>query len=86
MIHGNQNPIFGILQTILILVLGFLFVFKFSDIRTKTTHFECPQCSSAFKLSRLQFAFALKRNFYERLVTCPVCGYRDWMPIINDPN
>lgn len=76
--------IMGLIQTIIFLALAFFFVYKYSDVRTKTTHFECPACGLAFKLSKLSFAFALKKGFYLRLVTCPACGYRGWMEIIKD--
>ena len=82
---NQENPIFGLIQTILIIILAFLFVYKYTDIRTKTTHFVCPRCGTCFKLSRWAFAFALKTGFVnERIATCPVCGYRGRMPIVND--
>lgn len=82
---NQANPIAGLIQTIVIFVLGFIFVYKYSDIRTKTTHFVCPRCGCSFKLSKLSFAFALKTGlFNERIVTCPDCGYRGRMPIVND--
>jgi DNA-directed RNA polymerase subunit RPC12/RpoP len=75
----------GLFQSILILILAFVFVYKYSDIRTRTTHFVCPHCSSRFKLSKLNFAIAFKTGkANERLVTCPVCGHRDRMSILND--
>ncbi|PGM57370.1 hypothetical protein [Bacillus sp. AFS053548] len=75
----------GLFQSILILILAFVFVYKYSEIRTRNTHFVCPRCSSRFKLSKLNFALAFKTGkVYERLVKCPVCGHRDRMPIIND--
>lgn len=79
-----MNPIANLIQTIFIMSLIFVLAYKYSDIRTKTTHFECPLCGSAFKLSKLNFAFALKKNLNERMVTCPVCGHKDWMQIIYD--
>lgn len=81
----NQLNIFGFFQTILILILAFIFVYKYSDIRTKNTHFVCPRCGSRFKLSKLNFALAFKTGqFNERIVTCPVCGHKDRMSIEND--
>lgn len=82
----NQgNPIAGLIQTIVIIVLAFLFVYKYADIRTKNSHFVCPRCGSSFKLSKLAFAFAFKTGFInERIVTCPVCGNKGRMPIVND--
>ncbi|WP_129688950.1 hypothetical protein [Gottfriedia acidiceleris] len=75
----------GLFQSILILILAFVFVYKYSEIRTRTTHFVCPRCSSRFKLSKLNFALTFKTGkLNERLVTCPVCGHRDRMTIIND--
>jgi hypothetical protein len=79
------NPIVGLIQTIIVLVLAFLFVYKYSDIRTKTTHFVCPRCGCCFKLSKLRFALALKTgHLNERIVLCPVCGYKGRMPMVND--
>ncbi|WP_041580438.1 hypothetical protein [Bacillus sp. 1NLA3E] len=82
----NQgNPIFGLIQTILILALAFIFVYKYADIRTKKSHFVCPRCGCCFKLSKLSFALAFKTGVInERIVTCPVCGYKGRMPIVND--
>lgn len=75
----------GLFQSILIFILVFVFVYKYSEIRTRTTHFVCPRCSSRFKLSKLNFALAFKTGkINERFVTCPVCGHRDRMTIIND--
>jgi DNA-directed RNA polymerase subunit RPC12/RpoP len=82
----NQgNPIFGLIQSLLVIILAFIFVYKYADIRTKTTHFVCPICRSSFKLSKLSFAIALKTGIMnERIVTCPVCGYKGKMPIVKD--
>lgn len=80
-----MNPILGILQTIIIISLMVFIIYKYADIRTKNTHFVCPLCHSHFKLSKLNFAFAFKTGiFNERIATCPVCGYRGRMTIIND--
>ncbi|NIK79868.1 putative Zn-finger protein [Paenibacillus castaneae] len=79
------SPIAMLIQIILPMGLAFLFVYKYIDIRTKTTHFVCPVCSCSFKLSKLNFAFALKTGLLnERIVTCPVCGYRGRMPVVKD--
>ncbi|RDW21609.1 hypothetical protein [Oceanobacillus chungangensis] len=81
----EENIIVGLLQTAVIVVLAYLFLYKYADIWTKTTHFICPHCGNRFKLSKLSFALALKtgvRN--ERIVTCPVCGYKGRMPIEKD--
>jgi RNase P subunit RPR2 len=80
-----NQVIFGLIQTIIILALAFIFVYKYSDIYTKTTHFVCPLCGCCFKLSKLNFALALKTGFFnERIVTCPTCGYKGRMPIVKD--
>jgi C4-type Zn-finger protein len=80
-----MNPILGLLQTIVVMALMIFFVYKYADIRTKTTHFVCPLCHSSFKLSKFHFAFALKTGVVnERIVTCPVCGYKGRMTIMND--
>lgn len=81
----DSNLIFGLTQTIIVLVLAFLLVYKYADFYTKTTHFVCPQCGCIFKLSKVDFAIALKTGvFNERIVTCPSCGYKDRMPIVKD--
>jgi uncharacterized Zn-finger protein len=80
-----MNPILGLLQTIVVIALMIFFVYKYADIRTRATHFVCPLCHSRFKLSKFNFAFALKTGVYnERIVTCPVCGYKGRMTIRND--
>lgn len=80
-----MNPILGLLQTIIIVAFMFFFIYKYSDIRTKNTHFVCPCCHSYFKLTKFNFAFALKTGvFNERIVTCPVCGYKGRMTFVND--
>ncbi|RAV15572.1 hypothetical protein DQG23_29780 [Paenibacillus contaminans] len=82
---NQTNLVVSLIQIFLPLVLAFLFVYKYVDIRTKTTHFVCPLCRSRFKLSKSQFAFALKTGaLNERVVTCPACGYKGRMPIIKD--
>ena len=79
-----MSPLLGLIQTLIIMGLIFILAYKYVDIRTRNTHFECPHCRSSFKLSKSSFALALKRNLYERMVTCPICGYKGWMEIIND--
>ena len=80
-----MNIIIGLLTTAIALVLAFLFVYKYSDNYANTTHFVCPVCGSAFKLSKVNFAFALKTGIpNERIVTCPTCEYRGRMSIIKD--
>ncbi len=81
----QENLIVGFIQSLLILLIAFIFVYKYSDIRTKTTHFVCPNCASRFKLSKLKFILAFKTGFLnERIVECPKCGYRGKMPIVDD--
>lgn len=79
-----MSLILQLLQTLIIMTFVFILAYKYVDIQTKNTHFECPHCRSSFKLSKSSFALALKRNIYERMVTCPVCGYKGWMQIIRD--
>ena len=80
-----MNIIIGLFQTVMFLALAFVFVYKYADNYTKTTHFLCPLCGCRFKLSKLSFAFALKTGVpNERIVTCPKCGYKGKMPIIKD--
>ena len=81
-----MSPLFGLIQTLIIIVLIFILAYKFVDVQTKNTHFECPHCRLSFKLSKSSFALAFKKNSYERMVTCPVCGYKGWMQIIKDEN
>jgi transcription elongation factor Elf1 len=79
-----MSPKAGLIQTLILMALILVLCYKYIDIRTRNTHFECPACGAAFKLSKINFAFALKKNSYERMVTCLVCGYKGWMQIIND--
>ncbi|NMD72657.1 hypothetical protein HHO41_20685 [Bacillus sp. DNRA2] len=79
-----MRPLLGLILTLIIMGLIFILAYKYVDTSTKNNHFECPHCRSSFKLSKSSFALALKRNWYERMVTCPVCGYKGWMEIIND--
>lgn len=82
---NQQNPIYILIQVILPLALVFLFIYIYTNRMTKATHFVCPLCRSRFKLSKVGFASALKTGvFNERIVTCPVCGYKGRMPIIKD--
>ncbi len=80
-----MNLILGLIQSLLVLILAVVFIYKYAGNYTKTTHFVCPICSSRFKLSKLNFAFAFKTGVVnERIATCPVCGYKGRMPIVND--
>ncbi|MFD0824366.1 hypothetical protein ACT8ZR_01680 [Neobacillus sp. M.A.Huq-85] len=79
-----MSPIVGLIQTLIIMALVFILAYKYVDIQTKNTHFECPHCRSSFKLSKSSFALAFKKNLYERMVTCPACGYKGWMRLIKD--
>ena len=79
-----MSPLLGLIQTLIIMALIFILAYKFVDVQTKNTHFECPNCRSSFKLSKSSFALGLKKNSYERMVTCPVCGFKGWMQIIKD--
>ncbi|ACT02675.1 hypothetical protein [Paenibacillus sp. JDR-2] len=81
----QDNPVVILIQIVVPLALTFLLAYKYIDFRTKTTHFVCPACRSSFKLSKKDFAFALKTGAVnERIVTCPVCGYKGSMPIVKD--
>ena len=80
-----MNIITGLLTTVIALVLSYLIIYKYTINYTNTTHFVCPYCRSAFKLSKVSFAFALKTGTpNERIVTCPACGYKGKMPLIKD--
>lgn len=60
-----------------------LIVLALVSFRSKTTHFECPSCGSAFKTSGLRFALA-PHIFNRRYVKCPNCNYSAMMDVIND--
>ncbi len=57
-----MSPILGLIQTLIIMALIFILAYKYVDIRTKNTHFECPHCRSSFKLSKSSFALAFKKK------------------------
>lgn len=52
--------------------------------RSKTTHFECPECGSPFKLSTLSFILAPHTLYNKRYVTCPNCGYSGMLGAVKD--
>ncbi|GLX66823.1 hypothetical protein [Paenibacillus glycanilyticus] len=80
----NQDS-FILIQIVVPMALVFLLVYKYIDVRTKTTHFVCPACRSRFKLSKKEFAFARKTGVInERVATCPVCNYKGSMPFMKD--
>lgn len=75
----------GLLTTAVALALLSFVGYKYTEYYTDTTHFVCPNCRSAFKLSKASFILALKTGVPdERIVSCPVCGYRGRMPLIKD--
>lgn len=80
-----MNIIIGLVTTFLAIFLSFIILYKYTENYIHTTHFACPYCRSTFKLSRVNFALALKTGISnERIVTCPACGYRGKMPILED--
>jgi predicted RNA-binding Zn-ribbon protein involved in translation (DUF1610 family) len=70
---------------ILIALLGTV-VYVF--VRTRTTHFECPNCGRSFKLSYTQYLireiFLSRRSSGRRYVNCPYCGNSELMSPIRD--
>ncbi len=52
--------------------------------RSKTTHFECPDCGFSFKLPTLSFILAPHTLYNKRYVTCPNCGHSGMMSAIKD--
>jgi Primosomal protein N'' (replication factor Y) - superfamily II helicase len=51
--------------------------------RAKASHFECPVCGCAFKVSVATYLVSF-HMLGKREVTCPRCGYRDFLPPIRD--
>ena len=41
-----MSPLLGLIQTLIIMALVFILAYKYVDIQTKNTHFECPHCRS----------------------------------------
>lgn len=64
---------------LIVVIIVLLFVAQ----RAKTTHFECPVCGCAFKVSVSTYMVAF-HMLGKRDVTCPNCGYRGLLPPIND--
>lgn len=57
-------------------------------VRTRTTHFECPNCGRSFKVSYAVYLFAeiflYRRSDGRRYVTCPYCHIGAMMTPIPD--
>ncbi|TGA97232.1 hypothetical protein E4665_12605 [Sporolactobacillus shoreae] len=51
--------------------------------RAKISHFECPVCGCAFKVSVSTFMGSFHMQG-KREVTCPNCGFRSLLPPISD--
>ncbi|MFX3617634.1 MAG: hypothetical protein ACE3JK_08900 [Sporolactobacillus sp.] len=49
----------------------------------KGSHFECPVCGCAFKISVATYMVSF-HMMGKREVTCPSCGYRDFLSPIHD--
>lgn len=73
------GPILGNILPIFVVTIAVAFL----AVRSKTMHFECPNCWSWFKVSSLTFVFTLHLGF-ARYVTCPVCNYRALMTPVRD--
>lgn len=75
----------GLFQTLIIVVLSIFLGYKYADYYTKNLHFICPICRSHFKLSKSSFIVAFKTGVKnERITTCPVCGYKGKMRMVQD--
>lgn len=80
-----MEQFFGLLTTVLIMGCMYFGISKYAEAYINSTHFICPYCRVCFKLSKIEFIFALKTGVPdERIVTCPLCGRRDKMPIVKD--
>lgn len=77
--------VLGMSTTILAILLSVWLAYKYAKSYVDSTHFVCSYCQTAFKLSKLDFMFALKTGVQnERIVTCPYCGCRGKMTLFND--
>ena len=74
-----MNPIINQIAPIIVIVIALIF----TSLRWKTTHFECPNCGSKFKVSRLKYGLT-PHSFGRRYVTCPNCNYSAMMASISD--
>lgn len=72
-------PVVGLIASGLVIVL----VVAFYAYLARITHFECPRCGCAFKLSNLPLLFTLHIGLVS-LVVCPACGYRGMMTPVRD--
>ncbi len=54
-------------------------------VRSKTTHFECPNCNRSFKVSSLRYVITPHAGF-SRYVKCPYCNYSGMMVPKSDKN
>ena len=66
----------------LIILLGVVAVVF---LRTRTTHFECPNCGRSFKVSFVDYFFTT-HSMTGRYVTCPYCHTGANMTPIPDRN
>ena len=71
----------GHLGAIVIIVI----VFAIVVFRSRTTHFECPNCGHSFKVSSLNYIFTLHAGL-SRFATCPNCGKGALMTPVGDKN
>jgi predicted RNA-binding Zn-ribbon protein involved in translation (DUF1610 family) len=53
-------------------------VLIFVAFRASKSHFICPECGAHFKLSILQYIFAI-HIFSRRMAKCPNCGHTELM-------
>ena len=80
-----MDIIIGLLTTVIAVTVMYLMIKKYVDAYTNTTHFVCPNCGSRFKLSKINFVFALKTGTpNERIVSGPAGGYRGRMSMFKD--
>ena len=50
----------------------------------KKRHYKCPHCGHRSKPGGLTAYFSKKENVTDRLLTCPRCGYKNFMENIDD--
>ena len=62
----------GVIVLVAIVAMAVVVMF-----RSRTTHFDCPNCGKSFKLSFVEFflvqVLLTRRTMDRRYVTCPYC-------------
>ena len=85
-LRGESVPIIlGISTTVIVLIVMCIIIYQYANYYTSRTHFVCPCCGTAFKLSKVDFIVAFKTGVSgQRIVVCPKCGYQGRMSIMDD--